>query len=248
MFGKKLRTRSVANVLDEMETLVRDHGIRELHLIDDCFNGDIDRARAIMSGVRERKLDLKFAFPNGLRGDRLPDDLLDLMTAAGVYKMNFGIESGSPRIQKLIKKGLSLDNIRGGIERAAARGIFTHGFFMLGFPGETRAEMQETIDFARSTKLHTAGFALLSPFPGTEVHRMAVEMGRTIDYDPDDTSYMRLSANLTAESDDTVLHMHRRAHRQFYGSPLRIWRILTTMPRPSDFFRAGLRHFRLKFL
>ena len=248
LFGKKFRARSVDNVLAEMEALVRDHGIRELHLIDDCFNSDLDRARAIMRGIRERGLDLKLAFPNGLRGDRLPDDLLDLMVAAGVYKMNFGVETGSPRVQKLIKKGLSLDAIRDGISRAAARGIFTHGFFMLGFPGETRAEMEETIRFACSTDLHTAGFALLSPFPGTEVHRIAVEMGKTIDYDPDDTSYMRLSANLTAETDDTVLSIHRRAHWKFYGSPRRIARILHTMPHPSDFLRSGLRHFRLKFL
>jgi len=247
LFGKKFRARSVGNVLDEMEAL-RDRGVRELHLIDDCFNSDLDRARAIMRGIRERRLDLKLAFPNGLRGDRLPDDLLDLMVAAGVYKMNFGVESGSPRVQKLIRKGLSLDAIKDGISRAAARGIFTHGFFMLGFPGETAAEMEQTIAFACATDLHTAGFALLSPFPGTEVHHMALEMGKTIDYDPDDTSYMRLSANLTAETDDTVRRMHHRAHWKFYASPRRVARILTTMPHPTDFVRSGLRHFRLKFL
>ena len=248
LFGKKFRPRSADNVLAEMETLVRDHGIRELHIIDDCFNCDTERALAIMTGIRQRGLDLCLAFPNGLRGDRLPDPLLDAMKAAGVYKINFGIESGSARVQKMIRKGLSLDAVRDGIRRAAGRGIFTHGFFMLGFPGETRAEMEETIDFARATDLHTAGFALLSPFPGTEVHKMAAAAGKTIAFDPDDTSYMRLSSNLTAESDETVLAMHRRAHWKFYGSPRRLYRILTTMPRPADFPRSGLKHFRLKFL
>jgi radical SAM superfamily enzyme YgiQ (UPF0313 family) len=148
----------------------------------------------------------------------------------------------------LIKKGLSLEAIADGIRRTAAQGIFTHGFFMLGFPGETEAEARETIAFACHTDLHTAGFALLSPFPGTEVARMAEAAGKTIAFNPDDTSYMALSGNLTAMDDATLLRMHKLAHWKFYGSPKRLYRIITTMPHPGDFFRVGLKHFRLKFL
>lgn len=248
MFGKRFRGRSAQNVLDELTALQREHGIREVHVIDDCFNCDRGRAEEIMQGVLDRGLDLKFAFPNGIRGDRLPDTLLDLMREAGTYKINFGIESGSPRVQKLIKKGLNLESLRDAVERAANIGIFTHGFFMLGFPGETRDEMEQTISFACSSQLHTAGFALLSPFPGTEVHAMAAESGKKVEYDPDDTSYARVSTNLTAEDDETLYRMHKKAHRRFYTSPRRICRIISAMPRPADFFRVGLKHFRLKFL
>lgn len=248
MFGKKYRERSVENVLAEMEALQRDHGIREIHIIDDCFNMKPERARAIMEGIGERGLDFKLAFPNGIRGDRLPDDLIAAMTRAGVYKANFGIESGSERVQKLIKKGLSLEALKEGVERAARAGIFCHGFFMLGFPGESREEMEQTIDFACSTRLHTAGFALLSPFPGTEVHRMALEMGIKVEFDPDETSYQRITSNLTAVDDATLERMHKRAHWKFYASPRRICRIITTMPHPSDFVTVGIKHLRLKFL
>jgi anaerobic magnesium-protoporphyrin IX monomethyl ester cyclase len=235
-------------VLDEMEELCRGHGIRELHLIDDCFNFSADRALAILNGIGERGLDLRLAFPNGIRGDRLPDELLDTMKLAGVYKINIGIESGSPRVQKTIRKGLSLDAIRDGIARAAARGIFTHGFFMMGFPDETEDDLNQTIEFARRSDLHTAGFALLSPFPGTEVYRMAVAAGKKVEFDPDDSSYSRLAVNLTAVDDQTLLRMHRRAHWKFYGSPKRLWRIALTMPHPSDIIKVGMKHFRLKFL
>jgi len=248
MFGKKFRARSTENVLAEMEILQKEHGIRELHIIDDCFNCKPERAQEILAGVMERDLDYRFAFPNGIRGDRLPDDLLMVMKDAGVYAANFGIESGSERIQKMIRKGLSLEAINDGITRSAEQGIFSHGFFMLGFPGETEAEMMETIDFACVSELHTAGFALLSPFPGTEVHRMAEEAGHEIVFDPDDTSYMRVSVNLTAEPDKTVKRMHKLAHRRFYGSSRRIMRIVNTMPHPEDMLRVGLAHFRLKFI
>jgi len=248
MFGKKFRDRSVNNILDEMEILQKEHGITELHIIDDCFNNSAERAESVLRGIIARGLDFKIAFPNGIRGDRLPDSLLDLMSETGVYKANFGIESGSKEVQKIIRKGLSLDRIKDGIERASRRGIFCHGFFMLGFPDETAGQMMETIDFAVHSKLHTAGFALLSPFPGTEVHRMAVEAGHRIEFDPDDTSYQRITVNLTAEDDETLSWMHKRAHWKFYGSPKRLYRILSTMPHPSDIFRVGMAHFRLKFL
>lgn len=248
MFGKKYRARSVENVLAEMETLQKDHGIAELHVIDDCFNCRPDRAHEILSGMIERGLDFKIAFPNGIRGDRLPDFLLDKMMEAGVYAANFGIESGSRRVQKMIRKGLGLDAIRDGIARAAGRGVFSHGFFMLGFPTETRAEMEETIDFACSTDLHTAGFALLSPFPGTEVHRMALEAGHEIEFDPDDTSYSRVTVNLTEVDDATLERLHKTAHRKFYGDPRRLFRIVKTMPHPGDLFRVGKMHLKLKFL
>jgi radical SAM superfamily enzyme YgiQ (UPF0313 family) len=63
MFGKKFRARSVDSVLDEMEALQRDYGIRELHVIDDCFNLKTGRALEIMMGIKDRGLDFKLAFP-----------------------------------------------------------------------------------------------------------------------------------------------------------------------------------------
>jgi len=248
MFGKRFRGRSPENVLAEIELLAAEHGIREFHFIDDCFNLMPPRAKAILQGILDRGLDLKLAFPNGIRGDRLDDELLDLMKRAGTYKINFGIESGSRRIQKLIQKGLDLGVIEDAIARTAAAGIFTHGFFMLGFPGETEAEMRETIALACRSRLHTAGFALLSPFPGTRVRQMAEERGIAIAYRPEDTSYAQLSANLSAVDDAALLRLHREAHRRFYFRPGQLGRILRAMPRKSDLFRLARRHYRLKFV
>lgn len=248
MFGKKFRARSVDNVLDEIGILHHEFGIREFHFIDDCFNFKTDRAISILEGILNRNFDLKIAFPNGIRGDKLPDDLLEVMKKAGVYKANFGIESGSPRIQKMIKKGLSLGAVKDGISRAASIGIFTHGFFMMGFPDETKAEMKQTIDFACNSKLHTAGFSLLSPFPGTDVHRLASEKGGQVHFDPDSTSYQKVSANLSAVDDTELKQMHRLAHRKFYSSPHRLYRIIRDLPHPLDLFRVGAKHLKLKFL
>jgi len=248
LFGKKFRARSAEQVLGEIKMLVEKYGIREIHIIDDCFNFDLARAKQILKMIRDAKLDLKLAFPNGIRGDRLDPELIALMKQAGAYKVNFGIESGSPRIQKMIHKGLDLDLLEKNIALMDQAGIFMHGFFMMGFPGETAEDLQATINFARRSRLHTAGFALLSPFPGTKVRELAEEMGKKVEFQPEDSSYSRLACNLTALSDQKLLAYRRRAHWSFYFRLSQMAKIFRVMPNKwmlPKLFRA---HFRLKFL
>ncbi len=248
MFGKKFRARSPENVLEEIRLLYHQYGVREIHFIDDCFNFDMERAKRIFQMIIEQGFDLKLAFPNGIRGDRLDEELVDLMKLAGTYKVNFGIESGSERIQKLIRKNLDLKKIKKNIEMVAKKGIFTHGFFMMGFPSEKKEDIKMTIDFATSSQLHTAGFALLSPFPGTKVRKMAEEMKKAVEFDPEDTSYSQLACNLTELSDRALKFYHRWAHWRFYFRPKQIFRIIKAMPNRWLLPKIFWAHFRLKFL
>jgi radical SAM superfamily enzyme YgiQ (UPF0313 family) len=248
MFGKKFRARSPENVLDEIKLLYERYGVRELHVIDDCFNFDMERAKKILGLLIDSGMKLKLAFPNGVRGDRLDRELVGLLKAAGTYKLNFGIESGSERIQKMIRKGLNLDRIRESIALADEAGIFTHGFFMMGFPGETEDELEATIRFACQSRLHSAGFALLSPFPGTRVRELAESMGKPCTFDPEDTSYAAMACNLTEVSDRKLAYYHRRGHWRFYFRPRQIWRIWKAVPNKRMLPRIIASHFRLKFL
>jgi radical SAM superfamily enzyme YgiQ (UPF0313 family) len=248
MFGKRFRGRSPENVIQEIKLLHDKFGVREIHIIDDCFNFEIPRAKKILSLIIDSGMDLKLAFPNGIRGDRLDEELIDLLKQAGTYKVNLGIESGSERIQQMIHKGLDLKKIKNNIELAASAGIFTHGFFMIGFPGETEDDIQKTIDFAAESRLHTAGFALLSPFPGTRVAEIAEAMGKKCGFDPEDTSYARIACNLTEISDSRLAALHRKAHWKFYFRPGQAFRILSAMPNKWMLPRIFWAHFRLKFL
>jgi len=248
IFGKCFRARSPENVLREIQLLYNRYGVREIHIIDDCFNFDIDRAKKILKLIIEQKLDLKLAFPNGIRGDRLDPELIELLKTAGAYKLNFGIESGSQRIQKLIHKGLDLEKIKQNLELVDKEGIFIHGFFMLGFPNETEADIKKTIEFAIKSKIHTAGFALLTPFPGTKVREMAEEMGKKVEFDPEDTSYARIACNLTELSDQRLKFYHRLAHWRFYFRIRQVLKIFRAMPNKWLLPRIFWAHFRLKFL
>lgn len=247
IFGKKFRARSAENVLAEMESLYRSPGIREFHIIDDCFNLETKRAMEIMDGILKRGLKIRMAFPNGIRADKLPDELLDLMRRAGVYKMNFGIESGSARIQKLIHKHLNLETLKDAVERADRRGIITHGFFMLGFPGETEEEMNETIKFACSSKLMMAGFNLVTPYPNTELHEVAKQMGYLKKFDGHEGCYTDAGTNMSATSHEKLVELHRKAYRRFYLNPVRMAKIAWRIPHKSDLYRALRAQLKIKF-
>ncbi|MDY6863963.1 MAG: radical SAM protein, partial [Thermodesulfobacteriota bacterium] len=197
-FGKKFRTRSSANVVDEIVWLKSTFNIDELEIIDDIFNFDKERAKDIFRKLNDSNLNLKISFPNGLKYEMIDDELLELFKKAGVYRLAFGIESGNPRIQKIIRKSVNLPRMREVIDKAVNMGFFVSGFFQLGLPGETKEEMLDTIRFAASTKLHTAMFHLTIPFPGTPMYEEHIK-GKIKSNNFKDVR--NISINLSAVSD-----------------------------------------------
>jgi len=247
IFGKKLRKRSPENVIAELKWLVSDFGVNEIEFIDDVFNLDRQRAKEIMEMMIAEKLDLKFSFPNGLRADQMDEELIVKMKRAGCYRINYAIESGSERIQKQMKKRLNLKRSQQIIDFTARQGISIGGFFMLGFPDETEAEMLQTVNFALKSKCHTASFFILTPFPGTKMYEEAVAAG--IDMQALYSDYGSVSANLTRNvPGDRIFRLRKMAFRKFYFSPRRIWSIFRTTPNKMALVRNALRTARLSFL
>ncbi|MBI2576223.1 radical SAM protein [Candidatus Woesearchaeota archaeon] len=169
-FGLKWRARSPKNIVDEMELLARDYGIREINIEDENFSLDRDRAMAVCDELIRRNLGLTIKFPNGLKPEKLDLELLQKMKQAGVFYVAFGIESGSPEVVKRIKKGVTLERIQQTINWAKQVGMITHGFFMIGHPDETREDFERTIEFAKNSGLDVVGLSTLTPYPGTEVY------------------------------------------------------------------------------
>jgi len=211
--------------------------------VDDCFNHDLDRAKAIFREIIRRKFDLHITFPNGLRGDRMDEELLDLFQGAGVFRVSYAIEAASPRVQKLIKKNLDLEKLNRAIEATAKRGIFTVGFFIMGFPTETADEMRMTVDFALRSDVHIANFFYLAPYPGTEVSRMAALDGHNVEF----SDFSDISVNLSAATDDELHNMAKYAYRRFYLNPYRVARILKVVPKNSHLLLNAFITARLLF-
>jgi radical SAM superfamily enzyme YgiQ (UPF0313 family) len=227
IFGKSFRPRSTESVLGEIEMLVEKYGMRELEILDDVFNLSMPRAKEICEGILRRGLKLTIGLPNGIRGDIVDAELLDLMKRAGFHRISFAPESASPRIQKLMGKNADLDKLEWAIGEAERRRFFTTGFFILGFPTETYEEMKMTGDWAARSKLHVATFFYLKPFPGTRAARAA---GRDfLDVYLDD--YTRMKVNISAASDEELRRANAYSYRKFYMNPVRMGRILRDAPK-----------------
>ena len=165
--GKRYRGLSASKVVDQMEELVRVHGVGEFMMVDDIFNFDLERAKQICRQIVERDLNIHIQFPNGVRGDRFDEELVALMKEAGTHYMAIAIETVSEKYQRLIRKNLKIGPSLETIQWGRKYGIEVCGFFMIGFPGETREEVDRTIEFAVHAPLDTIFISLVSPFKGT---------------------------------------------------------------------------------
>ncbi|MFC1888878.1 B12-binding domain-containing radical SAM protein [Thermodesulfobacteriota bacterium] len=228
--GKRYRPRSPERVVEEIEILVHDFGIREIEFMDDMFNLDKERVKVICNLILERGLRIKLTFPNGLRADLLDVATLRALKEAGMYRCMLAIETGSPRLQKFIKKNVNLEKARNMIDQAVKMGIMTHGAFMLGFPTETEEEMRMTIDYARGSRFHTAAFYRVLPFPGSELYEMVQRERPDLEIDPARFEYHSTDVNLSAVDEGRVTQLRKKAYRTFYFNPLRLLRIFYRLP------------------
>ncbi|HET6201434.1 MAG TPA: cobalamin-dependent protein [Planctomycetota bacterium] len=229
-YGKVFRERSARNVLAEIDLLVSRYGVKELVFMDDIFNFKPERAKGICRGLIERGYDLKLTFPNGLRGDILDEELIVLMRRAGMYRASIAIESAVPRLQKVMKKNLNLARTEESVRKLADLGVLTHGFFMLGFPSETREEMLETIRWARRSPFHTAAFFRVIPFKGTALYEQVRSAGHALPTDWSQYEPYFSDINLSAVPEKEIARLRRKAYVSFYLSPARMWRFAKLLP------------------
>ena len=168
VIGRKFRTRSGENILAELRYAQEKYSSKEFKVLDDNFTLQMDRAKDICRLFIEENLDMKWTCPNGIRADRLDEELCSLMKQAGCYAMSIGVESGDPEVFDKIRKGEKLADVERGIRLAQAAGIKVHGFFIIGLIGSTYEADKRSMEFAKRLGI-TASWGILVPYPGTEV-------------------------------------------------------------------------------
>ncbi len=246
--GKKFRARSAENVLEEIRLLQRDYQIHELEPMDDCLNLDRNRLMDICDKIISENLKVRFGLPNALRADILTDELIKRFHQAGLYYSAFAIETASPRLQKAIHKNIDLEKLKAAVATAARVGIFCQGFFMLGFPTETREEMMTTIRFSTKLALHIATFSIVLPFKGTEVYDTAVALGRKANFSYDEYDVMEGLVNVSELPDEELYRIHRLAYRRFYLRPRLIVRLFWRYPNKWALVQHGFEFLNRAFI
>ncbi len=233
-FGKTIRMFSAERVAEELAHLQKSYGISDFEFHDDNFNFKPGRVIQICEILKQRDIQTRFAFPNGLRSDLLSNEVVDALVSAGMYQCCMALETGSPRLQRFILKHMDIPKLLGWAEYITSKRVFVNLLCMMGFPTETEEELRATIDVAASSACHTANFFTVTPFPGSTlyetVRREQPEKLAKIRYDDTDITAMRV--NLTDLPDETLFYYQRLALRRFYMNPRRIFRLLRAHPQP----------------
>jgi len=175
------RGRSPENVMAEIKECVEEFGIKYFDILDDNFTLDPARAKRICRLIIESKLKIKWSTPNGIRADKVDEELILLMKKAGCIQIKVAPESGSPEVLKnIIKKQLDLDKVKSVVSLCKKHHLSIEAFFVVGFPEESIYDIQKTISFAKDLRhlgCDYCYFFIATPYYGTEMYANAIAKG-----------------------------------------------------------------------
>lgn len=179
--GRKWRCRSPENVVSEIEHLIKNYGIKQILFNDDNLTLDKNRMNAICDLIVNRKLNIEWYTPNGVRADTLDESLLTKMKKSGCKRIYIAPESGAQHVvNKIARKHLNLKDVEKAVFLSHKVGIKVSCFFVLGLIGETKEDMISTIRFAYKLKQLGADrfyFSYAMPLYGTELYEQAKKGG-----------------------------------------------------------------------
>ncbi len=173
VLGKKVRRRSVANVVAELESLVASYGIQGFYICDDLVTADRSWMVDFSRELTEKKLGLRWACQ--ARVDCVDEEMLVLMKKAGCIQLDFGVESGSDKTLKTMKKATKVNTTYNTFQLTRKLKLRSCATFILGFPGETEVDMEDSFQLAKDIRANYTVFYFLTPYPGTPIYNMAVE-------------------------------------------------------------------------
>ncbi len=231
MWQRKVRFRSIKDVVDEIEECLNKYGIGEFNFHDELFTVNKKRTVEFCQEVKRRKLDI--AWVCMVRVDFVDKETLKEMKEAGCKKIMFGFESGSQMILDKMKKKVALEKAEEAVKLTKKAGIKTAGNFMIGNLGETKETIRTSIDLAKKLNCDTMAFFVASPYPGTEFYKEAKEKGY---FRPDVTwkDFTLVSNNLPPLNlpglpAEEILRWQKRAYREYYLRLQYIWTKITSI-------------------
>lgn len=179
--GHKWRSRSPEKVITEIEYLINRYKIQHIDFEDDNLTLDKNRAEKIFEMMIEKNFDIEWSTPNGVMAQTLDENILLKMKKSGCKRIVFAPESGVQRVLKdIIRKSIDLNKIVDAVKWCKKHKLLVECFFVIGFPGETKNDILESIDFAkylRKLGVDECSFYIATPFYGTELYNIAKQKG-----------------------------------------------------------------------
>jgi radical SAM superfamily enzyme YgiQ (UPF0313 family) len=212
-YGARVRTRSVASVIAELERDVRDFGVRDFLFWAETLTSQRAFVMALCEELRRRALRIRWSATS--RVDTVDAELLRAMRAAGCRMLSFGIESLSQDVLDQCGKRMAVEEVAPAIAMARAAGLWTVGHFIIGLPGDTPERVRATVAGAIRLPLDFAQFYAAAAFAGSRLHK---SLGPATAANPSQADFAQLPAELRT--------LARGAAWRFYATPARWWRWL----------------------
>ena len=238
LYGKKVRYRSVASIIDELENhIIGKFGVRYIWMYADDFTISCKYVKELCQAIIDNKIKIKWW--TNTRVDQQDVEMFRLMKEAGCFMLSIGGESGNADILRKIKKGTNPQDIKNTVRILRKIGINSVVYFLLGLPGENIATIRETINFAKEINPDYVEFYPATPYPGTEFYNIALAENLIMDTKWDNylcggNQFVIQIPGVRKEDLNKVL---LKAYREFYIRPLYAWILFKRIVRPVEFFR-----------
>jgi radical SAM superfamily enzyme YgiQ (UPF0313 family) len=219
--GRRVRRRSVENVIQELVHLKDVYGVDGFWVLDDTFTLDPVWVRRLCEAILREQLQFKWGTQT--RVDALDLPTLEALREAGCVQLDFGVESGSPRVLRRLKKAAKPEEVRHAFSLARTVGLRRMASFMVGNPDETLADLETTLQFAREIAPDYVLVTYTTPYPGTELYDEARARGwldETVRFGPDWNldNFRRPPVMTAAIAREDLVSFRRRFQNAFWWS------------------------------
>lgn len=212
-FGRKVRYRSIDNVIQEILQLIHDFQIDAVWFIDDTFT--LRKERVIEFCEKIIRKNIKLVFGCQVHVKTADEEMFKLMKKAGFVQVDFGVESGSDKVLKSLKKNSDTAAIKKGFAYAKAAGLRTLGTFMFGSPSEIEEDVEATIKLTKEIKPHFVSAYFLTPYPGTELMTISQENNWIKNYDREEMGLKKRPMLQIHFSEDELYKIRSRFLRRY---------------------------------
>lgn len=240
MGGKQLRLRSVENIMEEIDLLIKD-GYKHMHIMSDTFT--IYREKTI--NLTEELSNRKVTWSCETRVDAVDYDILKMMKDAGCTKIAMGVESGSPHVLKRLAKGITIEKIKAAFANAHKVGLYTQAYIIVGNPGETSNDIDSTINLLKEIEPTIAVVTISVPLPKTELANIMSENKMMNNIPWNELTYYEKTPPWRTEHFTSIelMQIRKRVIRSFYFRPKYILNRLKEIKSVNElkyYAKAGL--------
>ena len=242
--SRRVRSRSVDHVMEEIRWLDRDFAPERIYIEDETFGLNSERATDLLSRLAEFNRDGRICFKAQTRVDRITPQIARLMKKAGFRYLEIGIESGDERILANANKGFRLDEVESRMRTLVDAGIKTWVNFIIGLPGETPTSVRKSIDLSVKLNPNRLSVAIIVAYPGCDVYDWATQGHNgyrllTGDWSRFD-KYLSSSVELEELSYSSMRRWQLQMYFETYLRNLRVGELLKLLWRNRTFVRPVL--------